>query len=102
MERFADNVKLDRHENIRIVEDNVVVEIWDLKPSSRPVIGLAAESQIIKSMEEPFKAEKIATVFNSSQLIDIDVDAAIELPKEVFVQQENGILSYISNSGHQE
>lgn len=89
LERFAENADLGANEQIRIVSDNVVVEIWNLKPTAQPVIGLAAESRD-RSVDTPFKAENIATVYNKSQLYEANVDAAIELPKEVFSMKEKG------------
>ena len=87
LERYAAKADIGTHEKMRFVSDNVVVEIWDLKPSAQPVIGLAAQS---KNVATPFKTEDIATVYNRSHLYDAKVDAAIELPSEVFNRKEKG------------
>lgn len=87
LERYAENADIGKQDKMRFVSDNVVVEIWDLKPSTQPVIGLAAQS---KNLAAPFKTEDIATVYNRSHLYDAKVDAAIELPSEVFNKKEKG------------
>lgn len=43
-------------------------------------------------MDKPFKTESIATVYNKSQLYEANVDAAIELPTEIFSTKEKGEL----------
>lgn len=87
MERYAENADIGKQDKMRFISDNVVVEIWDLKPNAQPVIGLAAQS---KNQQSPFKTEDIATVYNRSHLYDAKVDAAIELPSEVFNKKEKG------------
>ncbi|XP_045165784.2 uncharacterized protein LOC123529498 isoform X2 [Mercenaria mercenaria] len=87
LERYAENADIGTKDQMRFVSDNVVIEIWDIKPSTKPVIGLAAESH---GSDKPFRTENIATVYNKSHLYDANVDAAIELPAEVFGKKEKG------------
>ncbi|KAL4227170.1 G-protein coupled receptor [Mactra antiquata] len=89
LERFAENADLGTQQQVRFVSDNVVVEIWDLKPADKPVIGLAVETNA-EGVSVPFKTETIATVYNKSHLYNANVDAAIELPVEVFTKKEKG------------
>lgn len=89
LERYADNADLAKQDRIRFVSDNMVVEIWDINPASQTVIGLAAENKgEVKDM--PFKTENIATVYENARSLEAQVDAAIELPKEVFARKEKG------------
>ncbi|XP_052214073.1 adhesion G-protein coupled receptor G6-like [Dreissena polymorpha] len=90
LERFAENAKIDEGDKIRLVSDNLVVEIWNLKPAAKTVIGLAAESIADADAGTPFKTEHIATVYDKSHLYEANVDAAIELPAEVFQADDKG------------
>ena len=90
IERYAENVDLSKRTNMRMVTDNVVLEIWTLDKHSPPVIGLAAESHANLQTEVAFQHEKITTIFNTSQLYGVNVDAAIQLPEEVFGNSSNG------------
>ncbi|WAR24970.1 AGRG4-like protein [Mya arenaria] len=87
---YAETADIGEQEQLRLVSDNVAVEIWNLSPSSRPVIGLAASTALELAAGMPFKMENIATVYNKSQLLEANVDAAIELPDEVFEVHEKG------------
>lgn len=91
LERYAENADIGSKDQMRFVSDNVVVEIWNLKPTLKPVIGLAAETHGT-GLDKPFKAESIATVYNKSHLYEANVDAAIELPAEVFGIKEKGMV----------
>jgi len=94
LERYAETADLGEEEQVRLVTDNVVLEIWNLRPNARPVIGLAARTEA--DPRAPFRTESIATVFNKSFLYDAEVDAAIELPDEVFMAKEKG--TYITHT----
>ena len=68
LERYAENADIGNEGRMRMVSDNVVMEIWDLTPSMQPVIGLAAES-VEPDNQSAFKTETIATVYNRSQTV---------------------------------
>lgn len=66
---------------------NVVMEVWKLDRMSSPVIGLAARKG--EQINGVFQDHKIVTLFNRSDIYD-DVDAAIELPRDLIEESITG------------
>ncbi|KAL3852133.1 hypothetical protein ACJMK2_015813 [Sinanodonta woodiana] len=86
LERYAEKVDMGKEKNIRMVTDNVAVDIWNLEPEDSPIIGLACQT-VDQLNDVPFKNERISTIYNESEIFEANVDAAIELPKEIFMKR---------------
>ncbi|KAK3609831.1 hypothetical protein CHS0354_029871 [Potamilus streckersoni] len=86
LERYAEKVDMGMEKNIRMVTDNVAVDIWNLEPEDNPIIGLACQT-VDQLNDVPFKNERISTIYNESEIFEANVDAAIELPKEIFMKR---------------
>ncbi|KAJ8301740.1 hypothetical protein KUTeg_020727 [Tegillarca granosa] len=81
-EKVAETSEVEDDGKLKIVEENVAMEIWRLDMQQNPIIGMAAMKYKEERLRKTFIDKDIITIYNESQLYD-DVEAAIELPSDL-------------------